>query len=84
MRDLTLLISAIKLVEDELSFQVARLASTTDADGHIADLRDGYTVAKKYLGILRRYQQGRERRRAGLTTVMGASAPVLGAEEDGL
>ena len=57
------LIASIKETRSELTFQVGRIdklkVGTTAEREHLADLREGYNEANKYLGILERYQRGR-------------------------
>lgn len=62
-RDLEQIVECLKVTESELGFQIGRLArtsgSTEDERDHLADLVKGYSSAAHYIGILRRYQEGR-------------------------
>lgn len=67
--DLQKLLDAIDIVGAELHMQVERLdrnvaPDTVGESQHLEDLRKGYAVSSRYLGILRNYQQARLRRRA--------------------
>src|SRR5438105_10911067 len=58
------LVEALKKVEAELAFQTDRLSTkvsgrTADEVEHLLDMRNGYENSRKYIGILRRYQEGR-------------------------
>jgi len=57
------LIASIKETRSELTFQVGRInemnIGTPAEREHLDDLRQGYSEANKYLGILERYQRGR-------------------------
>lgn len=57
-------IEACEIVEAELKFHADRLARNVDPanpseDEHLADVRQGYRNAARYVGILRHYQEGR-------------------------
>jgi hypothetical protein len=67
-RDLTEVVKALEIVEQEFGFQAERLtravqASTENEREHQADLAVGYQTGARYAGILRRYHEGRLRRR---------------------
>lgn len=57
------LIASIKEARSELTFQAERIdameVETPAEREHLDDLRQGYSEANKYLGILERYQRGR-------------------------
>lgn len=61
-----------ELTQRELLFQARRLQETegvTESEkAHLADLMSGYIVAAHYVGILKRYLQGRLDRRGTPTT----------------
>jgi hypothetical protein len=61
-RDVRKIVESAEIMEAELLFQADRLkqsGSTENEDEHFADLRRGYESAARYVGILKRYQQGR-------------------------
>lgn len=67
-RSLVDIVRALELSEGELFHQVKRLEDnvtprTEDEAAHLTDMREGYRSAARYVGILKRYNEGRLRRR---------------------
>lgn len=64
VRDLTKLVEALDIAEDELSFQVHRLSTmvtprTDEEREHLDRLKEGYAKARPFLRTLKKYHQGR-------------------------
>ena len=67
-RSLPEIIEACAIVEDELAHQIRRLEQyviprTEEESLYHADLKEGYRTSNRYVGILRKYQEGRLSRR---------------------
>lgn len=84
-RDLARIIEACEIVEAELRFQSERLEQNVRPESsgsdpqHLADLGAGYASSARYVGILRRYQEGRvERVRGGAVSEGDGSIDNLG------
>lgn len=62
--DLSRLVEALHIVEDELSFQVHRLETfvtprTEEEAQHLEQLKNGYAAARPVVRTLKRYHEGR-------------------------
>lgn len=84
-RSVSEVVDAIRIVESELEFQINRLEKkeggrTMDETDHLADLAKGYETARRYLKILRRYQEGRIER----LQQTGSLAPVEDIDDTAL
>lgn len=63
-RSIQEVVNALDVVMDELGFQLMRLdehvkPSTESEEDYLPKLREGYKTSQYWLGVLRRYQQGR-------------------------
>jgi hypothetical protein len=88
-RDLSKLVNALVLVEAELGFQVHRLnehvkpRTKSEIEYH-ENLKEGYGGARYWVGILKRYHEGRlERSRSGdsLPTDPRTAGPFIDEED---
>jgi hypothetical protein len=82
-RSLPELVRALQIVDSELGFQIHRLSehvvprTESEVEYH-GNLREGYELARYWVGILRRYHQGRLERKGG---EVAASLQVSGEQK---